>query len=137
MLYGILMWVISYDTVKGRRGFGYENRKGINFTKKTEIIQFCARCQWVACMSYIYKCFSGVRVTRSLVLSVCFVDRCLFLCTFFFWALCCLSFDLRIMITPFNKHATSKILFYTKFCNIIFIYRSKDMCPDDSIIGTG
>ena len=28
--------------------------------------------------------FSGVRVTRSLVLYVCFVDRCLFFCTFCF-----------------------------------------------------
>ena len=26
--------------------------------------------------------FSGVHVTRSLVLYVCFVDRCLFFCTF-------------------------------------------------------
>ena len=44
--------------------------------------------------------FSGVRVTRSLVLCVCFVDHCL---TFFFfsWPLCCLSFfDLHILITP-------------------------------------
>ena len=41
--------------------------------------------------------FSGVRVTRSLVLCVCLVDRCL---SFFFWPLCCLSFfDLRILIT--------------------------------------
>ena len=40
--------------------------------------------------------FSGVHVTRSLVLCVCFVDRCLFL-----WPLCCLSFiDLRILVTP-------------------------------------
>ena len=39
--------------------------------------------------------FSGVRVARSLVLCVCFVDRCLY---FFFWPLCCL-FDLRILIT--------------------------------------
>ena len=40
--------------------------------------------------------FSGVRVTRSLVLCVCFVDRCL---SFFFWSLCCLFFlDLRILI---------------------------------------
>jgi hypothetical protein len=30
--------------------------------------------------------FSGVRVTRSLVLYVCFVDRCLSFCTFF-WAI--------------------------------------------------
>ena len=42
--------------------------------------------------------FSGVHVTRSLVLCVCFVDRCLY---FFFWPLCCLFFfDLRILITP-------------------------------------
>jgi hypothetical protein len=44
--------------------------------------------------------FSGVRVTRSLVLCVCFVDRCLFFCTFF-WPLCCLFFfDIRILIAP-------------------------------------
>ena len=39
--------------------------------------------------------FSGVHVTRSLVLCVCFVDRCFsFLFYFIFWPLCCLSFDL-------------------------------------------
>ena len=44
--------------------------------------------------------FSGVRVTRSLVLYVCFVDRCL---SFFFWSLCCVFFfDIRILITPFG-----------------------------------
>ena len=32
---------------------------------------------------------SGVRVTRSLVLYVCFIDRCL---SFSFWPLCCLAF---------------------------------------------
>jgi hypothetical protein len=41
--------------------------------------------------------FSGVRVTRSLVLYVCFVNR--FLC-FFFWPLRCLFFDIRILIAP-------------------------------------
>ena len=40
--------------------------------------------------------FSGVHVTQSLVLYVCFVDHCLS-----FWPLCCLFFvDLRILITP-------------------------------------
>ena len=39
--------------------------------------------------------FRGVRITRSLVLCVCFVDHCLS-----FWPLCCLSlFDLQILIT--------------------------------------
>jgi hypothetical protein len=42
--------------------------------------------------------FSWIRVTRSLVLCVCFVDRCLsfFVCPFF----CLFFFDLRILITP-------------------------------------
>jgi hypothetical protein len=44
--------------------------------------------------------FSGVCVTRSLVLCVCFVDHCLYFCPFL--PLCCLSFDLRIRITPFG-----------------------------------
>ena len=43
--------------------------------------------------------FSGIHVTRSLVLCVCFVDRCLSFCTFFLWRLCCLFFDIRILIT--------------------------------------
>ena len=43
----------------------------------------------------------GVRVTRSLALCVCFVDRCLSFCTLFFWLLCCLFFfNLRILIIP-------------------------------------
>jgi hypothetical protein len=45
--------------------------------------------------------FSGVRVARSLVLCVVFVDRSLSFCTFFFWPLCGLFFfDLRILIVP-------------------------------------
>ena len=43
--------------------------------------------------------FSGVRVTRSLVVCVCLADRCLYFCTFFFWSLCCLFFfDIRILV---------------------------------------
>ena len=49
--------------------------------------------------------FSGVRVTRSLVLCVCFVDRCLY---FFFWPLFCLFFfDIRIVITPLGSSSSS------------------------------
>ena len=55
--------------------------------------------------------FSGVHVTRSLVLCVCFVDCCL---SFFFWPLCCLVlFDIRSLITPFvssNYSYTNLIL---------------------------
>jgi hypothetical protein len=45
--------------------------------------------------------FIGARVSRSLDLCVCFVDRCLSFYPFFFWPLCCLFFfDIRILITP-------------------------------------
>ena len=44
--------------------------------------------------------FSGVRVTRSLVLCVMFCRSLFVLSSFYFWPLCCLSFDLRILITP-------------------------------------
>jgi hypothetical protein len=50
--------------------------------------------------------FSGVRVTRSLVLYVCFVGRSLSL-----WSLCCLSFDLRILITSLMSSSS----FYRAF----------------------
>ena len=46
--------------------------------------------------------FIGVPVTRSLVLCVCFVDRCLSICPVSFWLLCCLSiFDLHFWL-PLN-----------------------------------
>ena len=57
---------------------------------------------------------SGVRVTPSLVLYVCFVDRCLSFCTFsfFFWTLRCLFFfDIRILITPLVSSNSS--LYYS------------------------
>ena len=42
--------------------------------------------------------FSGVRVTRSLYLCVCFVDRCLSFCSFGHCVVC--SSSIRILITP-------------------------------------
>ena len=60
--------------------------------------------------------FSGVHVTRSLVLCVIFVYRYFFFCIFLL-ALCCLSyFDLRILISPLvssNSSNTFKILVLT------------------------
>jgi len=54
---------------------------------------------------------SGVRVTRSLVLYVCLVDRCLSFCTFFFWPLCCLFyFDIRFLIAPLVSSNSSCII---------------------------
>jgi hypothetical protein len=38
--------------------------------------------KWFLCANSSSPVFSGVRVTRSLVLCVCFVDHCLSFCTF-------------------------------------------------------
>ena len=46
----------------------------------------------------------------------CFVDHCLF---FFFWPLCCLSLDLRLIITPL----VSSKLYHSGF--IQFLYNTK------------
>jgi hypothetical protein len=44
--------------------------------------------------------FSGVLVAPSLVFCVMLSTPLFVLLCFFFWPLCCLSFDLRILITP-------------------------------------
>ena len=44
--------------------------------------------------------FSGACVVRSLVFCVLFCRSLFVLLSFFFWPLCCLSFDLRFLITP-------------------------------------
>ena len=66
--------------------------------------------------------FGGVRVTRSLVLYVCFVDRWLSFCTFFFWPLCCLFFcGIRILITSLvssNSSYNNNVPYY-KFSDCI------------------
>jgi len=73
--------------------------------------------------------FSWVRFIRSLVLCVCFVDRCLSFCTFFFLPLCCLFFDLRCLITPLVSSISSQwgscwpIFSYQ--CNVLYII----VCP--------
>jgi hypothetical protein len=62
--------------------------------------------------------FSGVRVTRSLVLCLCFEDRRLFFCLFSFWPLCCLSFDIWILITSLvssNSSYKTELSFFFSF----------------------
>jgi hypothetical protein len=59
--------------------------------------------------------FSGVRVTRFLVLCICFADRCLSFCTFFFWPLCGLFFfDIQIMVASLWYLQTLLIEFIKK-----------------------
>ena len=57
--------------------------------------------------------FSGVRAIRSLVLYVCFVDRFL---SFIFWPLCCLFFDIPIVIAPLVSSNSSC------YKNVVFIW---------------
>jgi hypothetical protein len=47
----------------------------------------------------IISVFSGVRVTRYVVLCVCFVDRCLY---FLLWPLCCLYTDFYYLFGIFK-----------------------------------
>ena len=70
--------------------------------------------------------FSGVCVTRSLVLYVCFIDRCLSFCTFSFGHYGLLR--LRFLITPFlSSNSTQSRHFYfatprtMNGCSIIFV----------------
>ena len=61
--------------------------------------------------------FSGVRVTRSLVLYVCFVDRCLSFCTFSFdHCIVCSSSIIRILVSWNFSYSYNKIhcIFKTK-----------------------
>jgi hypothetical protein len=54
--------------------------------------------------------FSGVRVTRSLVL-------CVFCRSFFFWSLYCLFFDIRILIIPLISSNSSQKLLCVIWCH--------------------
>ena len=56
---------------------------------------------------------SGVRVTRSLVLCVCFVYRCLSFCPFSFGHCVACPSDLRILITPLVSSNSSYINCFT------------------------
>ena len=75
--------------------------------------------------------FSGVRVTRCLVVCVCFVELCLSF-VLFFWPLCCLLFfDIRIIITPLLSSSSSLRLFQKHIvCNKF------DICGFTTITGS-
>jgi hypothetical protein len=72
---------------------------------------------------------SEVRVTQSLILCVCFVDSLFDLLYFFFWHLCCLFFELWILITPFGIFKlfilVCKIIYP---CNDLFLCVTRSVC---------
>ena len=70
--------------------------------------------------------FSGVRVTRSLVLCVYFADRCLYL-----WLQCCLFFfDLRILITPLVSSSSSLLTVYNQDFHLSHVPHISQFIPN-------
>ena len=66
--------------------------------------------------------FSGVRVTRSLVLYAVFCRLLFVLLSFFSWPLCCLSFHLRILITLLVSNSSSLFFVYILLLFIYFFF---------------
>ena len=64
--------------------------------------------------------FSRVRVTRSLVFCVMFCRSLFVLLSFFVWPLCCLSFDVQILITSLWYLQT--LLYECLFWNSFFCF---------------
>ena len=75
--------------------------------------------------------FSGVQVTRSLVLYVCFVDRCLSFCTFSFVVCCLFFFDIRILIAPLVSSNSSCpfVLFLSVIVLSVLLRYTDSDCP--------
>ena len=74
--------------------------------------------------------FGGMLVARSLVLYVCFVDRCLSFCPFSFGhRVVCPSSILQILITPLVSSNSSSnegiIKPYMFYCHVIYLYQLK------------
>jgi hypothetical protein len=67
--------------------------------------------------------FSEVRGTRTLVLYVCFVDRCSTFWTFSFGH-CLLFFDIRILISPLVSSNSSSVIVY----NSLFRKSRRGIC---------
>jgi hypothetical protein len=68
--------------------------------------------------------FSGVRVTRSLVLCVMFCRSLFVLLSVFFRPLCCLSFfDLQFLITPLVSSNSSDIDFVVYYVSLFAIIK--------------
>ena len=78
--------------------------------------------------------FSCVRCTRSLVLCVVFCRSLFVLLYFFFWPLCCLAFELRILITPLVFSSSSSL---SRWLNVLCImFKIIPPSPLDLILRT-
>jgi hypothetical protein len=66
--------------------------------------------------------FSGVRVNRSVVVCVCFVDRCLSLVLYLLVIVLSVVLRLRILITPLVSSNSSYVLIRS-ICTLFAIYK--------------
>jgi hypothetical protein len=77
------------------------------------------------CLLQNASMFSGVRVTRSLVLYLCFVDRCLSFCTFSFGhCFVCSSINGFWLALWYLQNSSSDIqlLFHSKSAYVLFLF---------------
>jgi hypothetical protein len=72
--------------------------------------------------------FSGVRITRSLVLCVCFVDRCLTFCPFSFGHCVVRSSVSRLMITVVKDFIQKQIYVFVLFFLVLGILCCLFLC---------
>ena len=103
--------------------------------------EFTTCFQWVSCYSiFSFICmfcrslfvFSGVRVTRSLVLYVCFVDRCLFLVGLVLLDLQFYMYVLQIVVYLQWSSCYSIISFICMFCRSLFVFSG--VCVTRSLV---
>jgi hypothetical protein len=71
---------------------------------------------WPFQSTWVHPGFSGVCVARSLVFCVMFHRSLFVLLSLFFWPLCCLSFDLLLLVNPLVSSNTSVM-----FCCVLFL----------------
>ena len=81
----------------------------------------------------VHPDFSVVFVARSVVFSVVFCRSLFVLLSFLFWPLCCLSFDLRSLITYLVSSNSSKSMLpqYTNWSSSMISMKSKRFSNHD------
>ena len=108
-MYGVYLYIslCSFQCISRNRMFDYYNNLLVNIVLSDHlylkfILHVIVEQELLTLPEHLSSppVFSGVRVTRSLVICVCFVDRCLSFCPFFLPLCCLFFFELGILITP-------------------------------------
>ena len=105
---------------------GFDVRKCLNFDLNSWKSDITDSCLFIDFMNCIWTNFSGVHVTRSLVLYECFVDRCLSFCTFSFGhCVVCSSSIYRFWLSHWYLQT---LLWRKKLSEKIFTYDLPYLC---------